>query len=136
MPAKKKVFVSYNYDTDKQYKNLLLAWNKSSLFDFKMQDHSADVSVQSHNASIIKRIISAKIKKGNYFIVLVGKSTRKCQWVKWEIEKAKALNKKIIAVKLDRRHKAPDELYGAGAIWAYAFKLNSISKAIERAESR
>jgi hypothetical protein len=26
--AKKKVFISYDYDNDKHYKNLLLAWDK------------------------------------------------------------------------------------------------------------
>ena len=134
MPGKNKVFVSNHYDTDKYYKNLLLAWNTNSLFEFKMRDHSADVSVDSDDACIIKRVISAKIKKGNYFSVLVGKTTRKCEWVKWEIEKAKALIKKIIAVKLDRRNKAPDELYGAGVKWAYCFKLNSLSNAITKAD--
>lgn len=133
MANKKQVFVSYQYDRDRHYKNLLMAWNNNTLFDFQMRDQSADLSVNSLDASTIKRSISAKINKGNYFIVLVGKTTRKCEWVKWEIEKAKELKKKIIAVKLDRRNKAPDELYGAGAKWAYCFKLNAISNAINKA---
>lgn len=133
MPGKKKVFVSYHYDSDSHYKNLLLAWNSNSHFDFQMRDISADISVHSTDASTIKRSISAKIRKGNYFIVLVGRKTRTCEWVKWEIEKAKELKKKIIAVKLDRRHEAPAELYGAGAAWAYCFKLDAISNAINKA---
>jgi hypothetical protein len=135
MAAKKKVFISYHFDKDCHYKNLLLAWNNNSHFDFHMRDLSADVSVHSTDASTIKRIISTKINKGNYFVVLVGPETHTCEWVKWEITKAKELKKKIVAVKIDRRHEAPEELYGAGAAWAYSFKLSAINNAIEKAKS-
>ena len=52
--AKKKVFISYDYDNDKHYKNLLLAWDKNSDFDFGFSDQSADVSIDSTNAAAIK----------------------------------------------------------------------------------
>ncbi len=132
MPFKKQVFISYNYDIDRHYKNLLVAWNNNSHFKFEMRDHSADTSVHSMDETVIKRTISAKINRGKYFIVLIGKTTCKCPWVKWEIEKAKELKKKIIAVKLDRTNKTPDELYGVGAAWAYSFKLESITNAIKK----
>lgn len=132
MAGKKRVFISYHYEKDRHYKNLLVAWSNNSHFDFHMRDESADISVDSDEAAVIKRVISTKINHGNCFIVIVGKSTRKCQWVKWEIEKAKELKKKIVAIKLDRRIEAPEELYGAGAAWAYTFKLESISNALAK----
>ncbi|MDQ3109574.1 MAG: TIR domain-containing protein [Bacteroidota bacterium] len=132
MAARRKVFISYHFERDRHYKNLLLAWDSNGNFDFHMRDYSADISIGSTEASVIKRAISTKINKGNYFIVIVGKSTHKCQWVKWEIAKAKELNKKIIAVKIDRRIPAPDELYRSGVSWAYTFRLNSISNAIAK----
>jgi hypothetical protein len=132
MAGKKRVFISYHYDRDRHYKNLLLAWNNKNLFDFHMRDESADISVDSREAAVIKRVISAKINHGNYFIVIIGKSTRKCQWVRWEIAKARELKKKIVAVKIDRRIAAPDELYGAGAAWAYTFSLQSINNALAK----
>jgi len=49
--AKKKVFISYDYDHDKHYKNLLLAWDKNSEFDFSFYDTSVDVSVDSTDAA-------------------------------------------------------------------------------------
>lgn len=134
MPKKKQVFISYEFNTDCHYKNLLLAWNSNSHFNFHMRDYSADISVDSMDASTIKRSISAKINRGNYFMVIVGRSTRKCKWVKWEIAKAKELKKKIVAVKIDRRHEAPDELYGAGAAWAFSFKLDAINNALKKAQ--
>lgn len=132
MAAKKRVFISYHYEKDRHYKNLLVAWSNNSNFDFHMRDESADVSVDSEEAAVIKRVISAKINHGNCFIVIVGRSTRKCQWVRWEIEKARELKKKIVAIKLNRKIEAPKELYGAGASWAYTFKLESINNALAK----
>lgn len=34
--AKKKVFVSFDYDDDKNYRNLLKAWDANPDFDFFM----------------------------------------------------------------------------------------------------
>jgi hypothetical protein len=134
MANKKRIFVSYHFDRDKNYKNLLLAWNSNSHFDFHMRDDSADLSVNSIDSAVIKRTISAKINKGNYFIVIIGSATKSCEWVKWEIKKAKELKKKIVAVKINRRHQAPDELYGAGAAWAYSFKLDAITNALKKVQ--
>ncbi|CAN5875382.1 hypothetical protein BH11BAC7_BH11BAC7_11850 [soil metagenome] len=133
MAARRKVFISYNFDQDRHYKNLLLAWDSNGSFDFHMRDYSADVSIASTEGSVIRRVIAAKINKGNYFVVLVGKETWKCEWVKWEIAKAKELKKKIVAVKIDRCNEAPGELYGAGVAWVYSFKLKSINNAIKKA---
>ena len=45
MMAKKKVFISYDYNNEKKYKNLLLAWDANSYFDFSFEDISVDVSI-------------------------------------------------------------------------------------------
>ena len=36
--AKPTVFISYDYDHDRHYKNLLLAWDKNKEFDFTFYD--------------------------------------------------------------------------------------------------
>jgi hypothetical protein len=43
--AIKKVFVSCDYDNDRYYKSLLLAWDKNSDFDFNMSNQTADISM-------------------------------------------------------------------------------------------
>lgn len=131
--AKKKVFISYDYDNDKNYKNLLLAWDENSDFDFGMSDQSADVSINSTNSATIKRAISAKINNATYFLCIIGKDTNKSDWVKWEIDKAVELNKKIIAVKIDSGNTSPSEILGVGAKWAMSFTFASIKKAIDEA---
>jgi hypothetical protein len=131
--AKKKVFISYDYDNDKHYKNLLAAWDANSLFDFSMSDQSADVGINSTDAAAIKRAISAKINNSTYFLCLVGKKTHKSDWVSWEISKAKELNKKLVAVKIERGNTSPEELLNAGASWAMSFTFDSIKNAINSA---
>lgn len=131
--AKKKIFISYDYDHDKQYKNLLLAWDENKNFDFSFYDMSVDVSVNSNDAAVIKRVISARIKDSSYFLCIVGKYTHKSDWVDWEITKAVDLKKKIVAVKIDRENVTPSPLFGVGTKWALSFTLDSIKKALNEA---
>ncbi len=131
--AKKKIFVSYDYDNDKHYKNLLRAWDKNSDFDFGFSDQSADVSINSTDAVAIKRAISAKINNATFFLCIVGKKTHQSDWVAWEIEKAVELKKKIVAVKTDQSNNTPSGLYGVGASWAMSFTFDSIKQAIDNA---
>lgn len=131
--ATKKIFVSYDYDNDKHYKNLLLAWDANREFDFYLNDHSVDVSVKSTSAEVIKRAISSRINEATYFLCIVGEKTKDSNWVKWEIEKSVALNKRIIAVKTDRANETPASLYGVGASWASSFTFDAIKNAIAAA---
>jgi MTH538 TIR-like domain (DUF1863) len=133
MAYKKKIFISYDYTNDKHYKNLLLAWNANKLFDFSISDFSADVGINSTNATAIKSVLSRYINEATYFLVIVGEQTHKSSWVCWEIEKAFELGKRIIAVKTDRENISPDELLGIGASWAMTFTYQSIIDAIENA---
>lgn len=132
--AKKKVFISYDYDNDKEYKNLLKAWDANGKFDFSFSDQSADVSINSTDAVAIKRAISAKINNATYFLCIIGNKTNKSDWVKWEIEKAVSLKKKLVAVKIKSTYTSPSEIIGVGASWAMSFTYESISKAIEDAK--
>ena len=129
----KKVFISYDYDNDKHYKNLLLAWDKNSEFDFSLYDQSVDVSVDSTDAAVVRRVISNRISNSTYFLCLIGKTTYRSGWIKWEIKKAIELKKKLVAVKTDSANTSPDEIVGVGATWALSFTFDSITKAIEKA---
>jgi hypothetical protein len=133
MANKKKVFISYDYLNDKHYKNLLLAWDANKQFDFYISDYSADVSINSTDAAAIKSVISRYINQSTVFLVIVGTKTYKSNWIKWEIEKAVELGKKIVAVKTDKENTSPTELLGIGASWAMSFTYEAISKAIDNA---
>lgn len=128
--AKIKVFISYDYDNDKHYKNLLLAWDANSEFDFSFYDASVDVSVDSNDAGAIRRVISSKINDAIYFLCLIGKQTHKSKWIDWEIKKAVELKKKLVAVKIDNSYTSPDAILNVGASWAKNFTLESIKNAL------
>ena len=131
--AKKKVFISYDYDNDKHYKNLLVAWDANKEFDFSFYDASVDVSVDSDDAAAIKRVISARINTATHFLCIVGEKTHKSKWVAWEIDKAVELKKKMVAVKTSKDNTTPTGLYGVGAAWALPFTFASIKKALDDA---
>lgn len=131
--AKRKIFISYDYDNDRNYKNMLLAWDKNQDFDFGFSDQSADVSIDSNDAAAIKRALSAKINEATYFLCLVGKRTSASKWVAWEIGKAVELKKKIVAVKIEPTNTTPNGLLNVGAKWAMSFSFESIKTAIESA---
>lgn len=129
--AKKTIFISYDYDNDKHFKNLLVAWDKNDLFDFKFYDSSVDVSVNSTDANYIKQVITNRIKNSNQVLVIVGAETNKSGWVKWEINKAHELGKKLIAVKTNSSNTSPDSIFGKGASWSMSFTFEGIRNAIE-----
>lgn len=129
----KKIFISYDYDNDRNYKNTLKMWDANGTFDFSFDDHSADISINSTDADAIKRAISAKINKATYFTCIVGEKTHRSNWVKWEIEKAVELEKRIVAVKTSSANKTPSELLGVGAKWAMSFTEPNIARVINEA---
>jgi len=131
--AKDKIFISYDYDNDKHYKNLLVAWDKNALFDFSFYDASVDVSVNSTDANYIKNVIKGRIKSSSHFLCIVGKNTHKSGWVKWEIDTAVALGKKLVAVKTQADNTSPAAILGVGASWAKSFTFDSINTAVTTA---
>ena len=129
--AKKKMFISFDYDNDRHYKNLLVAWDKNGLFDFSFYDGSVTVSVNSNDAPPIKRVITSRISDCPRLLCIVGKEAHKSSWIAWEIAKANELKKKIIAVKTEKSNQTPEGLKGVGAKWAMSFNLEAIKKAVE-----
>ena len=129
--AKRRVFISFDYDNDRHYKNLLVAWDKNDLFDFSFYDGSVTVPVNSEQAGPIRRVISQRISNCPRLLCIVGSETHTSAWVTWEIEKAVELKKSIIAVKTAKANRTPEALYGVGAKWALSFTLESIKKAVD-----
>lgn len=140
--SKKKVCISFDYENDKDYKNLLSAWDANSNFEFSFNDLTPR-EINSDNYSRVKAVITQKIKSANFLLVIVGKYANykhkrsneigDINWINWEINKAKELGKKLVAVKLDKSYKSPYALIDSKASWAMSFTKNSIIKALEEA---
>jgi hypothetical protein len=137
--AKKKVFVSFDYDNDKHFKFLLEAWDANPEFDFFFSDLSSK-EIQSNSVSVVKQALSAKINQATYTLVIVSKEANKrhpdhkeigyTNWLNYEIAKSKEHKNKLIAVKIDRVYESPEELLGADASWAMSFTRDNIIEAL------
>ena len=130
--AVKRVFISFDYDNDLAYKNLLLAWDKNKDFDFRFYDASLRTPINSTDASYIKSRIKPRIKEATHLLCIVGKHSHKSSWIDWEIEVGIEERKKLIGVKLDRSYTSPSRILNAQAKWAMSFTFESIKSAINQ----
>ncbi len=125
----KRVFVSYDYDNDRRYKDLLAAWNANRRFSFVWEDHSTK-RIDSREAGPIKAAITRRLKEADILLVLIGERTADSAWVAWEIQRAKDLGLDLVGVKLKKTFISPPELLSSGASWAASFSEKAIVDAL------
>lgn len=140
--AKKKVFVSFDYDNDKHYKYLLQAWDANPDFEFCFSDLSS-TEIKTDDISRVKAGLTAKINQATYTLVIVGKEANKRHkdsvqigyknWQNFEIAKSKANKNKLVGVKISSSYDSPEELLGCSAKWAMSFTQEAILKALKEA---
>jgi len=131
--ANKKIFISFDYDNDRHYKNLLLAWDKNKEFDFEIYDGSLRDAIDSTNATYIKSKIKPLISKATHLLCIVGEKCGNNKWIEWEVQTAINLKKKLIAVKVEKSYTSPDALLNSGAKWALSFNFAAIKNALDSA---
>jgi len=140
--AKKKVIISFDYENDGYYKNLLKAWDANSDFEFTFSDLTPD-EIQSWDISRIKAVLTSKINQATYTIVIIGKYANTKHedsdeigyrnWINFEVAKSVESGNKIVAVKIDKSYNSHEEIYGSGASWAMSFTQDAIIKALDEA---
>lgn len=140
--AKKKVFVSFDYDKDRRYYYLLSAWDANSNFEFVFSDYTSK-EIQSDNVATVKQALSRKIGESTYTLVIIGEDANKKHpdsyligyknWQNYEVSKSVERGNKIIGVKINSLYSAPDEMIGIGASWALNFTQSGIITALNNA---
>lgn len=140
--SKRKIFVSFDFENDRNYKYLLEAWNGNNDFEFEFDDKSTR-EINSWNVSTIKAALTRKINEADYTIVIVGKEANKRHkdsqligyknWQNFEIAKSKENGNKLIAIKINSLYESPEELLNSGASWAYSFSEESIMRVVRNA---
>ena len=138
--AKKKVFVSFDYENDKHYKFLLQAWDANPNFDFSFSDLSSQ-EINSWSISRIKAALTAKINQATYTLVIVGAEANKKHkdsyeigyknWLNFEVARSKQNGNKLVGVKINSNYSSPEELLGSGASWANSFSESAILNALK-----
>lgn len=136
---KKKIFVSFDFENDRQYKYLLQAWSSNDDFDFIMDDKSSG-EINSNNIGTVKAALARKINEANYTVVVVGAEANKKHkdseaigyrnWQNFEIAKSKENGNKLVGIKIKSEYDSPEELLDSGASWALSFNEESILKAL------
>lgn len=139
---KKKVFVSFDYTNDKNYKFLLEAWDANKNFEFNFSDMSTQ-EIQSWNIARIKAALTVKIKAASHTLVLVGKHANTPHvnralighrnWINFEIHQSKTFRNRLVAVKLAQYNESPEELLDSGAKWSMTFQEAGIVYALNTA---
>lgn len=139
--AKKKVFVSFDYENDRHYKYLMQAWDANPDFEFVFSDHSSG-EINSYNISTVKAGLTRKINSATHTFVIVGKDANKLHkdhkligfrnWINFEVNRSKANKNKLLAIKLDKSFESPVELIDAGAAWAMSFTQKAILDALKK----
>ena len=139
---KKRIFISFDYEHDKNYRYLLIALAKNPRSDIVFTDVTPE-EIQSYDIGRIKAALSQRIKEATHTLVIIGKHAnsyhpdrdeigeRNWQW--WEINKSDEEGKGFIAVKIESSNESPKPIYGKGATWANSFTVDSIVNAIDRA---
>ncbi len=137
---KKHIFVSFDYDNDRTYKLTLQMWDKNTNIDFFFSDKSSN-EINSDVISVVRGNLTKKIQNATAILVLVGnyyheqhkdhKDIGYKNWQTFEVEKAKELGKKVIAVMLTKKINIPLELKDASL--ASSFDLASVSGAVNEA---
>ena len=136
---KPKIFVSFDFEKDRQYKYTLNMWNANSAFEFTCDDRSPH-EIQTDSVAVVKNVLSRKINEASAVIVIIGQDANKLHpdwreigyrnWQNYEVAKAKALGKKLIAVQLNSYYSYPEELINANATRVYSFTQDGIIKAV------
>ncbi len=140
--ALKKVFISFDWDNDRDYRHLLSAFNENPANDIEFED-STPGAIATNDVGRVKAVLTTKIREATHTLVIIGQDahtkhrdsekigTRNWQW--WEIEKSIEEGKKLVAVKLASTHESPTPLLGVGATWALSYTVPSIIDALRKA---
>ncbi|USN96812.1 MAG: TIR domain-containing protein [Candidatus Nomurabacteria bacterium] len=138
---KPKVFVSFDYEHDRIYKQALDMWDANKRFDFTFQSHTPN-EIQSFNVGRIKAVLTTKVKEATHVIVLVGKYANQVHpdtkligfrnWINFEVYQARLYKKKIICVMLDNNNTLPEWLVNSGATLVRSFNEKDIIEALKK----
>lgn len=121
--AKKKVFVSFDFDNDRALRDLIIGQAKLPDSPFEVSDHS--LKEAAPQAQWEKRAHAA-IARADVFILMLGSRTRSAAGVRKEIAMAKKLGKPRFQV-IGYRHGGEHwRVVGAGRV--YNWNWNNLKR--------
>ena len=139
---KKQVFVSFDYDNDRDYKNLLRAWDANPNFDFVFEDKTPG-EIDTNEISRIKGALTTKINEATHTLFIVGKHANQphpnkdeigfVNWVNFEANKSIESGNKLAVVKIESSNSVPNELVGSGYKFLSGFTETNVINVLNAA---
>lgn len=111
---KYNIFIIHVWDYNSDYNNLVNMLN--SIPDFIWQNNSIpktndEISVNNEvTVEAVKNLISDRIRRSDHVLVILGKYIDR-QWVRIELDVAKAYDKPIIGIMIGDRKGIPDDIH-------------------------
>lgn len=142
--AKKKVFVSFDYDHDRRYKYLLEAWDANPDFDFVFDDKTPQ-EINTDNIDRIKAGLTQKINEATHTLFIVGKYANQQHedheligfenWMNFEAYQSRQCENKLAVVRLEKSNEVPEELVGSGYWQITGFTEENVIEVLNKASS-
>ena len=136
---KPKVFVSFDYENDRLYKQALDMWHANEKFEFTFQSVTPK-EIQSDDVGRVKAVLTTKIKEATHVLILIGKHANErhidapkigcINWINFEVQQAILHKKKLVAVMLEPTNRLPQNLIGAYGKTVKVFKEKEITEAL------
>lgn len=136
---KPKVFVSFDYENDRRYKNLFEAWSTNTRFQFTFQDFTSR-EIMSNDVSRVKAALSAKISSSTYVVVVIGAYANQlhpdatkigCRnWINFEIQQAILYKKRVVGVRLHPSYVLPEKILSSKGKHVEGFSQTGIMNAL------
>jgi hypothetical protein len=95
----KHVFLSFVVE-DLELVKMFRGQAKNKNSDLEFDDYGVTTPFDSSDADYVRGKIAEKIKGASITICLIGETTSKSRWVKWEIEKSDDLGKRLLGIRL------------------------------------
>ena len=125
--AKKRAFISFDYDNDVKYRDFLIGQAKNPLSPIEISDWSLRYAFDMK----WKTQCRERIKQTAIVIQLVGRSTYRASGAVWEVQCAKEEGIPVFGVYIDKYNKGiiPSSLKGSPVIeWTWDGIANMVRK--------
>ncbi len=140
--AEKKVFVSFDYDNDRDYKYLLEAWDANPKFEFVFKDMTPS-EINTYSIARIKAGLTGKINDSDFTLVLVGQHANSLHkhsgligaqnWIHFEIHQSALSGNRIAVVRLKPYYEYPTALSGKGYAYIEGFTEDNVIVVLDKA---